>query len=195
MKEAGRTGDLAFEAAKAALREVDRDTSALVHGAEQALETVRSTGDSLIRDAEAAFNSFVNAQKTLLYAAEHVEDVLVHSLEWIAYKSASGILDAANHATHGLDMAKLALEAAKKVADGTIEVAEASIEAALGALNITKVELAATLDAFLGGRNGNHGGPHFEVEVAGEIIGKPFTLQLKLNMGNTVQLIDDIFHA
>ena len=122
-------------------------------------------------------------------------DNLIHSAEWIAYQTASGALDVAYHATQALDVAKKALETAKQVADGAIKIAETTIEAALGALDIYKVELAATLDMFLGGNaNGNHDGAHFQVEITGQVSGTPFILELQLNMSNTVQLINDLFH-
>ncbi|KAG9096176.1 hypothetical protein FRC06_008959, partial [Ceratobasidium sp. 370] len=117
---AGRTGDQAFKGAQAILRETDRATAGVLNDAESTLKTVQNDGDALIRGAESALNTFVTAQKDLLYAAQHAVDNLIHSSEWLAYQTASGALDAAKHATHALDVAKKALEAAKNVTDGTI---------------------------------------------------------------------------
>ncbi|KAG9119488.1 hypothetical protein FRC07_005468 [Ceratobasidium sp. 392] len=190
VKSAGDTGDLAFRAAQATLREVDRGSAAILNGAKDVLVTVQKDGDALLRAAEAALQGFITAQKDLLYVAQHAVDGLIHSAEWLAYQTASGALDVAGHATHALDVAKLALEAAKKVVDGTITVTEDVIIAALSAFDITRVELGTTLDLFLG----DSGGVHFEVEVDVEILHKPYTLSLKLDMENPVKLIEDVFH-
>ncbi|KAG8735240.1 hypothetical protein FRC10_010828 [Ceratobasidium sp. 414] len=186
---AGEAGKLALEGVQATLKEVDRDTAALLTEAENVLETVRTDGDALLRAAEEALEKLINIEKDILNAAKQLVDDLVNSVEWLAYQAATGALNLASHATHGLDVAKKALEVAKNVVDGTITVTEEAVTAALGALNITKIELGATLDTFLGGQ-----GSHFEVSVEGEIVGKPFSLSLKLDMKDTAQLVHDIFH-
>ncbi|KAG9075566.1 hypothetical protein FS749_012757 [Ceratobasidium sp. UAMH 11750] len=189
VEEAGKIGKLALDGAQAVLQEVDRDTAALLTEAESVLESVQKDGDTLLRAAEDALETFIKTEEVVLDAAKRLVDDLVHSAEWLAYQAASGALSLAKHATHGLDVAKKALEVAKKVVDGTITITEEAVTAALSALNITKVELGATLDTFLGGQ-----GIHFEVSVEGEIVGKPFSLSLKLNMEDPAQLVHDIFH-
>ncbi|KAG8718276.1 hypothetical protein FRC09_012899 [Ceratobasidium sp. 395] len=190
VRDAGHAGDLAFRAAQATLREIDRDTGALLHTANSVLESLRKGGDSLLRTAESALAKFITAQKDLLYAAQHAVENLVHSAEWLAYQAASGALDLARHATHALDVAKKALEVAKKVVDGIYKVSEAVVAAALSAFNITRVELLATLDMFLGGKVG--GGAHFQTSVHAELLGKRYVFDLKLDMSNPAQLVKDI---
>ncbi|KAI0761189.1 hypothetical protein BD413DRAFT_617238 [Trametes elegans] len=190
VEKAGEAGDLAFKTAEATLREVDSATGTLVDKAKDAIELVRKDGDALIRGAEYDLQKFIDAQRTVLEAALHAVDDLIHSAEWLAYQLASSALDIAKHATHALDVAKAALKAAKAIANGAINITEESIKAALGALNITRIELAATLAAFVA-----HGGQVFEAEVAGELVGQAFTLQLKLDMRKPTKLINDIFHA
>ncbi|KAG9094207.1 hypothetical protein FRC06_011056, partial [Ceratobasidium sp. 370] len=186
---AGEAGKLALAGAHATLQEVDRDTATLLTEAESVLESIRNDGDALLRAAEDALEKFIYTEKDVLDAAKRLVDDLVNSAEWLAYQAAAGALNLASHATHGLDVAKKALEVARKVVDGTITVTEEAVTAALGALNITKVELGATLDTFLGGQ-----GSHFEVSVEGEVVGKPFSLSLKLDMKDPAQLVHDIFH-
>ncbi|KAG8735238.1 hypothetical protein FRC10_010826 [Ceratobasidium sp. 414] len=168
---------------------VDQATAALLTTANSVLESVRKGGDSLLRVAEYALSAFVEAQKDLLYAAQHAVDGLVHSAEWLAYQTANGALSLAGHATHALDIAKGALEVAKGVTEGGITLTEPAINAAISAFNITKVELWAELDMFLSGH-----GSHFKVSVEGEIMGKDFKLSLELDMENPTHLILDIFH-
>ncbi|QRV90278.1 hypothetical protein RhiJN_18296 [Ceratobasidium sp. AG-Ba] len=189
VESVGHAGDLAFRAAQATLREVDRDTAAILNGANDVLKTVQKGGDGLLRAAEAALEGFITVQKDLLYAAQHAVEGLIHSAEWLAYQTASGALDLAGHATHALDVAKLALETAKKVADGTITVTEDVIVAALSAFDVTRIELGTRLDIFLGGS----GGFHFEVDVDVEIVGQKHSFSLHLDMENPVKLIDDLF--
>ncbi|KAI0643226.1 hypothetical protein C8Q79DRAFT_915601 [Trametes meyenii] len=189
VEDVGEAGDLAFKGAQATLREVNTLTAAAIRDATHVLETVRKDGDALIRSAEFALQKFVNGNKALLTAAQHAVDGLIHSAEWIAYQAATSGLDLAKHATHALDIAKGALEAARKVADGAIVVTEEVVEAAMSTLNITRIELGTTLDVLLGS-----GGYHFEADVSGTIIEGPFALHLKLDMKNTAQLILDISH-
>ncbi|KAG8775918.1 hypothetical protein FRC12_001190 [Ceratobasidium sp. 428] len=189
VKVAGTTGDAAFRFAQATVQETDRLTAGAVRLAEAALESVQKTGDALIRKEESALQWFVDSQKDLLYAAQHAVDELVYSAEWLAYQTASGALSVASHATHTLDIAKKALEAARKAVDGTITITEEAVVAALSALDITKIELGATLDTFQGGQ-----GSHFEAAVEGEIVGRTFSLNMSLNMRDTAQFIDDVFH-
>ncbi|CCO30909.1 hypothetical protein BN14_04942 [Rhizoctonia solani AG-1 IB] len=190
VKTAGNAGDLAFRAAQSTLHEVDRDTGALLDQAESLLKSVQKEGDALLRAAEYALQKFVESQKSLLDAAQRAIDNLVHSAEWLAYQAASGVLDLASHATHALDIAKKALDAAKQVVDGTIKISEATIEGILKAFDITRIELIATLDSFLN----KNGGAHFVVEVDVLVLGNKETLRLELDMGNTAQFINDIFH-
>jgi hypothetical protein len=154
------------------------------------LKSVQKEGDALLRAAEYALQKFVESQKSLLDAAQRAIDNLVHSAEWLAYQAASGVLDLASHATHALDIAKKALDAAKQVVDGTIKISEATIEGILKAFDITRIELIATLDSFLN----KNGGAHFVVEVDVLVLGNKETLRLELDMGNTAQFINDIFH-
>ncbi|KAG9075547.1 hypothetical protein FS749_012774 [Ceratobasidium sp. UAMH 11750] len=189
VEEVGKAGKLVLEEKQAFLRGVDDATAALVTEAERIWESIQKEGDALVRAAEDALETFIKTEKDVLGAARRLVDDLIHSAEWLAYQAASGALNIASHATHGLDVAKKALKVAKQVVDGTITVTEEAVTAALSALNITKIELGATLDTFLGGQ-----GSHFEVSVEGEIVGKPFSLNLKLDMKDPAQLVHDIFH-
>ncbi|KAL0955635.1 hypothetical protein HGRIS_001868 [Hohenbuehelia grisea] len=183
-----KVGDEGLTAAKAAVVQFDSDTRHVMDVANKALEVIQHGGDDAWHAAEKALDAFVAAQKPILAAAQKAVDDLLKSAEWLAYQSATAALTLAKHVTHGMEVAKKALDVVEKAEEGVLNLAEELVTGGLGAFDIKKIELKGTLKALLGTSN-----KHFTATIDTSILGQPATFVIDLDMGNTSTFIHELF--
>lgn len=173
-----RGGDEALAAAKLALQGIDKVTQEAVDLADDALKGLQKIGDVALRGAEAVMDAFIETSKAILEAAQAAIGDLIKCGEWLAYQTAKGALDLAQHATHALDVAKRALDVVKAGVLDVIDVAEEVVKGVLAAFDITLIKLSATM----GGMLGKSDGKHFDARVEGKILGRDFNFSLDLDL-------------
>ncbi|KAG8742049.1 hypothetical protein FRC10_002075 [Ceratobasidium sp. 414] len=190
LKRVRQASDVVLQGAQATVREVDRNTAAVLNRVHHELNTVRNVGDMLIQGAERELQHFIDSQKHVLPHAQRAIEDLITSSEWVTHQAMSTALDVARHSTGTLNIALSALDAAKTMVHGTLSIGMQAITAALGAFYIASIELDASLETFLNG----HGGNHFKASVTGALVGGSFEWHLTLDMRDSTKLIYDIYY-
>ncbi|EUC61647.1 hypothetical protein RSOL_403880, partial [Rhizoctonia solani AG-3 Rhs1AP] len=189
---ARETGQAAIDVANAALVVADQTSRATLDTVNATLEAVRAGPEWVtLQAAKEALRIYKDAHGEAFRAATQVLADLTQCAEYIAYQTAQVGLESTRATSIPIDVARAALEVARKVGDDALAIGQWVADHPLDAFEIRAVRLSGNLRDMVGA-NGSMANP-FAAHIKGVVAGQPFTLDGKFDPNKTADLMTFIF--
>ncbi|EUC61643.1 hypothetical protein RSOL_403840 [Rhizoctonia solani AG-3 Rhs1AP] len=182
----------AIDVAKAAFVAADTTSQASLDIAIAGLEVVKHGVEwAVLQGAKEALRVYQEAHGEAFRAATQALIDLTRCAEYIAYQTAQVGLEFTRAASITIDVARAALEVARKVGDDALTIGQWVADHPLDALEIRAVRLSGNLRDMVGADD-SMANP-FAAHIEGVVAGQPFTLDGEFNLGKAADFITFIF--